>query len=59
MDSYGESVYSGEKTAEEYESVLRRVKRTLIKLGAKLEKKKVKPRQKQLHSNKGNGFEQL
>lgn len=51
MDSLGESVFSGEKTGEDYESLLRRVKRTLIKLGAKVEKKKLKPKQKQLQSN--------
>jgi hypothetical protein len=53
LDSQGISIFSGEKTGEDYESLLRRVKRTLIKLGAKVAKKKVKPKQKQLHENSG------
>lgn len=41
MDKRGNIIFEGAKTGEGYESLLRRVKRTLIKLGARIEKRTV------------------
>lgn len=41
MDKRGNIIFDGVKTGEDYESLLRRVKRTLIKLGARIEKRAV------------------
>jgi hypothetical protein len=41
MDKRGNVIFNGVKTGENYEALLRRVKRTLIKLGARIEKRTV------------------
>lgn len=40
MDKRGNIIFEGIKTGENYEALLRRIKRTLIKLGARIEKRK-------------------
>lgn len=46
IDAQGTTVFSGQKTGENYTALLRRIKRELIQLGAKIGKTKPKTKKR-------------